>query len=255
MSSSLRRGALAAAAIAFSIASLAACGAGHNAQTLEIKPDNAATTVGDIQIQNAIVITQPDPESTGPAAVSATLFNNGRTDQTLESVTVDGAGKSVELKPAKGEKGGGDGLVVPAGGSLILGGEGNASAVLTDSREALRDGDAQKVTFALSKTGDVSLEAFVVPAESYFSKWGPSDVPAAPGASAQPSQETSGEPADGETPGAPSGDASAPGTDGATGTETGAEAGTETGSATDSAPQDAQDAPDAVDSQEGTAGH
>lgn len=71
MSSSLRRGALAAAAIAFSIASLAACGAGHNAQTLEIKPDNAATSVGDIKVQNAVVITQPDLESTGPAVVSA----------------------------------------------------------------------------------------------------------------------------------------------------------------------------------------
>ncbi|MFH8975962.1 DUF461 domain-containing protein [Streptomyces sp. NPDC017890] len=245
MSSSLRRGALAAAAIAFSIASLAACGAGHNAQTLEIKPDNAATTVGDVQIQNAIVITQPDPESTGPAVVSATLFNNGRTDQTLESITVDGVGEPVELKPAKGEKGGGDGLTVPAGGTLILGGEGNASAVVTGSREAVKDGNAQKVTFALSKTGDVSLEAFVVPAESYFSEWGPSDVPAAPGASAQPSQEGSGEPSDGETSGIASDDESAHGTDEATGTGESAGTGAETdaGSETDAA------------SQEGTAGH
>ncbi|MFC8216163.1 DUF461 domain-containing protein, partial [Streptomyces sp. NPDC057296] len=127
MSSSLRRGALAAAAIAFSIASLAACGAGHNAQSLEIKPDNAATTVGDIQIQNAVVITQPDLESTGPAVVSATLFNNGRSDQTLESITVAGTDKTAELKPAEGQKGG---LTVPAGGRLVVGGEDNAAAVL-----------------------------------------------------------------------------------------------------------------------------
>lgn len=79
MSSSLRRGALAAAAIAFSIASLAACGAGSDAQTLGVKPDNAATTVGDIKVQNALVITQPDATSTGPAVISATVFNNGRT--------------------------------------------------------------------------------------------------------------------------------------------------------------------------------
>jgi copper(I)-binding protein len=204
VSSSLRRGALAAAAIAFSIASLAACGAGHNAQSLEIKPDNAATTVGDIQIQNAVVITQPDLESTGPAVVSATFFNNGRTDQTLESITVDGTDKSAELKPAKGQKGADGGLTVPAGGSLILGGQGNASAVLPSSREAVQDGNAQKITFTFSKTGEVSLEAFVVPAESYFSEWGPSDVPAAPGASAQPSQGESGRPSDGETSGAPS---------------------------------------------------
>ncbi|WP_395576746.1 DUF461 domain-containing protein [Streptomyces sp. BK79] len=243
MSSSLRRGALAAAAIAFSIASLAACGAGHNAQTLEIKPDNAATTVGDLQIQNAIVITQPDLESTGPAVVSATLFNNGRTDQTLESITVDGTGKSAELKPAEGEKGANGGLTVPAGGRLIIGGEGNASAVLPSSREAVQDGNAQRITFTFSKTGEVGLRAFVVPAESYFSGWGPSDVPAAPGASQEPSGDASGEPSDGQTSGTPSDGESAPGTGespaaGAEG-EHDAGTGTETGAATDGASHEA----------------
>jgi copper(I)-binding protein len=102
VSSSLRRGALAAAALAFSIASLAACAAGSNAQTLEIKPDNAATSVGDIKIQNAIVVTQPGTETKGPAVVSATLFNSATTDQTLDSVTVEGAG-TAEVTPAKGE--------------------------------------------------------------------------------------------------------------------------------------------------------
>ncbi|MEU9590220.1 DUF461 domain-containing protein [Streptomyces sp. NPDC048219] len=240
MSSSLRRGALAAAAIAFSIASLAACGAGHNAQTLEVKPDNAATSVGHIKVQNALVITQPDLESTGPAVVSATLFNSGSTDQTLESITV--AGKSAALKPADGGKA----LTVPAGGSLILGGKGNASAVLPSSREAIQDGNAQKTTFAFSETGDVSLRAFVVPAESYFSSWGPTDVPSAPGASAKPSAETSGEPAAGETSGAPA--------DGAT--EGDATDGATEGDATDGASADATGAAaDADAAQEETAGH
>ncbi|WEH17102.1 copper chaperone PCu(A)C [Streptomyces sp. VNUA24] len=192
MSSSLRRGALAAAAIAFSIASLAACAAGNNAQTLEIKPDNAATSVGDIKIQNAIVVTQPGTETKGPAVVSATVFNGATTDQTLESVTVEGAG-TAELTAAKGEGKGGK-IVVPAGGSVILGGENNASAVLTDLTEAVQDGNAQKVTFSFSETGEVGLRAFVVPAEHYFEKWGPSDIPEAPPASASPSEKTSGSP-------------------------------------------------------------
>ncbi|MFB7932633.1 MULTISPECIES: DUF461 domain-containing protein [Streptomyces] len=199
MSSSLRRGALAAAAVAFSIASLAACGAGNSAQTLEIKPDNAATSVGDIKIQNAIVITQPDLESTGPAAISATFFNSGKSAETLESITLPGTGKTAELKPAKGGS-----LSIPAGGSLILGGKGNATASLASSREAVQDGNAQKVTFTFSKTGDVSLRAFVVPAEHYFAEWGPSEVPAAPGASGAPSGSPSGSPAEGES-GAPAG--------------------------------------------------
>ncbi|MGC5564062.1 copper chaperone PCu(A)C [Streptomyces sp. FR-108] len=185
MSSSLRRGSLAAAAIAFSIASLAACGAGNKAQTLEIKPDNAAVTVGELKIQNAVVITQAEPESTGPSAVSATLFNSGDTAQTLESVKVEGVGQAAQLKPAKGT----GKLTVPAGGSLVLGGKGNASAVLENSREAFADGDAHPVTFTFSKTGDVKLEAFVVPAKGFYAEWGPSAAPAA--SSTEPSAEES----------------------------------------------------------------
>ncbi|MGW1912845.1 DUF461 domain-containing protein [Streptomyces sp. NPDC002076] len=174
MSSSLRRGALAASAIAFSIASLAACGAGNDSQTLGIKPDNAATTVGNIKVQNATVITQPDLKSTGPAVVSATLFNQGSTDETLQSIAVAGSTEAVKLTPAKGGS-----LTVPAHGSLILGGPGNASAELPSGRAAVQDGNAQTITFTFSKTGAVSLRAFVVPAAGYFDKWGPSQIPTA----------------------------------------------------------------------------
>ncbi|MEU0335705.1 DUF461 domain-containing protein [Streptomyces sp. NPDC006193] len=215
MSSSLRRGALAASAIVVSIASLAACGAGNNAQTLEIKPDNAAISVGDIKIQNAVVITQPDLKATGPAVISATLFNGGNTDQTLESVTLEGSGTSAELKPAKGQR-----LTVPAGGSLILGGKDNASAVLPSGREAVQDGNAQKVTFTFSRTGKVTLRALVVPATGYFEKWGPSQLPSAsaaasgaPGATASGSAgaSSSGKPEKGdkETPSSGAGETSA----------------------------------------------
>ncbi|WP_172387306.1 DUF461 domain-containing protein [Streptomyces sp. MNP-20] len=218
MSRSLRRGAIAATALAISLASLTACGAGNNAQTIEIKPDNAATAVGDIKIQNAMIITQPDRESTGPAVISATVFNNGRTAQTLESITVDGTGKKAALSPAKGDrpgkKGKGGGLVIPAHGSVVIGGKDNASAVLPSSREAVKDGNAQPVTFGFDKTGDVKLKTFVVPAESYFEKWGPSELPKAPDAkpsgspsgkpSGQPSGKPSGKPSEGAS-GSPSG--------------------------------------------------
>lgn len=202
MSSSLRRGALAAATIAFSIASLAACGAGNDAQTLEVKPDNAAVSVGDIKVQNALVITQPLTESgseaPGPAVIAATLFNTGIKAQTLDSVSVDGAG-SVTLTPAKGK----GKLVVPAGGSLVLGGKGNASAALADPA-GITDGNAQKVTFTFSTTGGVSLSAFVVPADSYFTKWGPTSIPSTPAAGAtatgsaspKPGKSTSATPTD-----------------------------------------------------------
>ncbi|MFJ9117912.1 DUF461 domain-containing protein [Streptomyces sp. NPDC102394] len=209
MSSSLRRGALAAAAIAFSIASLAACGAGSDAQTLQVKPDNAAVKVGDIQVQNALIITQPDPQASGPAVISATLFNNGATAQTVDAITLPNVNQTAEVKPAKGN----GKLVVPAHGSVVIGGQGNASAVLPSGREAVQDGSVRKITFTFSKTGDVSLRGFVVPAESYFTKWGPSTVPTtAP--SATPTKGASGSPspsnsASASAPATPTGSASA----------------------------------------------
>ncbi|MEU1329921.1 copper chaperone PCu(A)C [Streptomyces sp. NPDC005865] len=182
MSRSLRRGALAATAIAFSLASLSACAAGNNAQTMEVKPDNAAISVGDIKIQNALVITQPDKEAQGPAAVSATIFNAGDKPQKLNSISVEGADSKAKLargKEDKVSKPNGP-LTIPAGGSLVIGGKDNASALVAGAGEEVKDGNAQRITFAFSRTGDVKMEAFVVPADSYFTKWGPSQVPQAP---------------------------------------------------------------------------
>lgn len=197
MSSSLRRGTLAATALVLSIAPLSACAAGTNAQTLEVKPDNAATSVGDIKLQNVNVITQPEATATGPAVITGKVFNNGDTAQELKSVKLIGKNTTVKLTPAKGS----GPLVVPARGSVILGGKGNASAVLPSGREGLKDGEQLQLAFTFGSTGDVRIGAFVVPAKSYFKEWGPSEgatatqsgKPGAPGtkpsgsASAKPS--------------------------------------------------------------------
>ncbi|MFI0818919.1 DUF461 domain-containing protein [Streptomyces sp. NPDC021098] len=209
MSSSLRRGALAAAAIVVSVAPLSACGAGNDAQTLEVKPDNAATSVGDIKIQNATVVTQPDRTAKGPAVVTARIFNNGDRDETITAVTLPDAKATAKLHPAKGAAKGASKIVVPAGGSVALGGAGNASAVVPDGREAARDGDAQRIVFDLSSTGNVPITAFVVPATSYFKGWGPSELPTpAPSATrgGTPSGGPSAKPGD-QTPGGKPSDA------------------------------------------------
>ncbi|GHI88332.1 DUF461 domain-containing protein [Streptomyces xanthophaeus] len=208
MSRSLRRGALAASAVVFSIASLAACAAGQHAETLQIKPDNAATTKGDIKIQNAVVITQgeKDKKGPGPAAVSATLFNAGSEAQTLDSVTLPGGKAKVALKAAEGT----GKVTVPAGGSLVLGGKGNASAVV-EGAEALEDGNVQKVVFQLSSTGSVELDAFVVPGTGIYEGFGPTAAPAAASPSGSPSGTPSGSPSgspSGAASGSPSGSAS-----------------------------------------------
>ncbi|MCS0638764.1 DUF461 domain-containing protein [Streptomyces sp. LP05-1] len=180
MSRSLRRGTIAATAIVISIASLSACGAGNDAQTLQIRPDNAATTVGHIKIQNATVITQGQPGTEGPAVVSARLFNDGAKDQTLEGVELPGADAPVKLSPAQGS----GPVTVPAHGSLMLGGENNPSAVIENPNEAAVNGDVREVVFKLSETGDVKLQAFVVPASGYYQDFGPTGAPSAPASGA-----------------------------------------------------------------------
>ncbi|WP_030300797.1 hypothetical protein [Streptomyces katrae] len=225
MSRSLRRGALAATAIVFSIASLAACGAGNNAETLQIKPDNAAVTKGDIKIQNALVITQAEKGKKGPAAVSATVFNSGDKPQTLDAITLPGGKSKVVLKGAEGAAGK---VTVPAGGSVVIGGKGNASAVI-EGGEAVQNGNAQKVVFQLSKTGDVEMEAFVVPGSGMYAGFGPTEAPAAaPGST--PSGSPSGTPS-----GSPSGSPATTPSGAASGTPSGAASGSPSGSPSHSA--------------------
>lgn len=238
MSRSLRRGTLAASAIAFSIASLAACGAGNDAQTLGVRPDNAATSIGKITIQNATVVTQPKAGAGGPAVVTAKVFNNGGSKQTLDAITLPDSGTTVKITPAKGK----GPVTVPAGGSILIGGEGNASAVIDGGDEAARNGDAQRVVFQFSDTGDVELDAFVVPATGPFTGFGPSALPTpSASASGSPSGSASGSPsgtADGET-GTPGGEAGeTPGGTAEEGTAEGADQGTDQGdeaTATDAA--------------------
>jgi len=186
----------------FSIASLAACAAGNDAATLQVRPDSAATTSGDISIQNANLITQPEHNAEGPAVLSATLFNEGTKQQTLDSVTLPGTSASVKLHAAKGS----GPVVVPAGGRVVLGGKGNASAVIENGRATAPNGSVQNVVFKFSSTGEVPLGVAVVPATSFFTDFGPSSLPVAP---ASPATKPTGS----ATPGKPGSGNDAPAQD------------------------------------------
>ncbi|MGW4205850.1 DUF461 domain-containing protein [Streptomyces sp. NPDC004726] len=188
----LRRGALAVTAVALSFTALTACGAGNNAQSLGIKPDTAAVTVDSISIQNSNVITQPTTGAKGPAVVSATIFNAARTDQTLTSITLPGNAGTVKLSPASGS----GAVTVPAEGSIVIGGKGNASAVIDNGEALTRNlGGVQEVVFRLSNTGDVKIKSFIVPATRDFVGFGPSSIPSPPPtATPSPSGSPSGQP-------------------------------------------------------------
>ncbi|WBB58458.1 hypothetical protein O7599_22810 [Streptomyces sp. WMMC500] len=238
MSSSIRRGTLAATALALSLAALTACGAGNNAETLKINPDNARVTAGDIRIQNAVVITPREAE--GPAAVSARIFNSGARDQTLDRLTLADNGEELELS---GENAQG-GVVVPAGGSVMLGGEGNASAVLPDGHDA-GQGTTKKLSFEFSGEGEVRLSAFVVADEGEYAPWAATESP-----SPVETGTSSPDAEPGET-----GETGEPGEDAGTGTD--AAEGTESTEGTDgtgdaSTPPDADATESATDGTAGT---
>ncbi|GAA4686374.1 hypothetical protein GCM10023347_47190 [Streptomyces chumphonensis] len=176
--SSLRRGAVAAAVLALSSLSLAGCGAGFDAGTNQIRPDNVLKRVGDIQLQNVTVITSEDAD--GPASITARIFNGGDEDETLGGISFrsDGGTGTFVLSPADGGS-----LTVPAGGHLMLGGEGNASAIVQNAGDQdITDGEAQQLTFELSATGDIDVRALVFPAEDItYEEWGPSASPSGDG--------------------------------------------------------------------------
>lgn len=179
MSRSLRRGAL-AAALALSLAPLTACAAGNSAQTTEVRPDTAGAAVGVIQILNAVVLTPPQTQATGPASVSARVYNNGSQKQTIDSIQVGSAQAKLS------DKDGGQTITVPAQGSVLIGGKGNAAATLPNLPAATKDGDFQPVVFDLSQTGAVSVTTPVQPATGYYASYGPSVTPS-PSASASAS--------------------------------------------------------------------
>jgi hypothetical protein len=228
VSSSLRRGALAAVLAVTIVPLAAACGTGSDPQTLEIKPDSVATSVGDVSIQNAYIVTEPQGAGSGPAAITARVFNNGDAAQTLDSISVQGASGQVTIAKADGASGP---LTIPAHGSVTLGGKGNPSAQLADSTGVV-DGDFQNTVFDFSRTGQVAIAPSVVPAKQFFSSYGPT-APASPsptGGAAFPSTSASGSPS-GSPVGLASGSPSA-----STGAKTGTTTGTTTGAKKSGAP-------------------
>jgi hypothetical protein len=210
---SLRRGILAAALALAASGALSSCAASNDAATLDVKPDLADTTVGNIKVQNAVVIV-PEDDPTAPAAVSAAVINLGKRAQTLQSVTVQGSSAPFDLAGPGGKTGP---ITVPANGSVLLGGRGNASASLpgTAGPDTTALGGYRTVTFKLSTTGEVKIRATVVPADDYYAPFAatPQATPAAsasPGASASGS--ASGKPSSSTGPsssGAPSSSSSA----------------------------------------------
>ncbi|NJP65991.1 DUF461 domain-containing protein [Streptomyces spiramenti] len=175
MSSSLRRGGLAATAVFTLIPLTAACGAGLNAETNLVQPPNASRQIDDVKIESINVVLSED----GPAAVTGRIFNDSTEPLTLLSITLPDSGEEFELVPVEGEST----LEIPAKGSIGLGGEGNAGAFVTDAEGAgVLLGNAQALVFDIQEVGTAELRATVVPmvgvdgAFAHYELWGPDGI-------------------------------------------------------------------------------
>ncbi|MGW3179641.1 DUF461 domain-containing protein [Kitasatospora sp. NPDC001119] len=215
MSRSLRRGSIAALA-AIAIASLSSCAAGNTPDTLQIKPDNAAATLGtNLRLNNIVVVTGEGAsgDHTGPANVVVNIANTADAPAELQSVTVGGA--ATTFADAAGAPL--SGIVVPARGAVVIGGQGNPSA--TAASATVHVGGFAPTVFTFKDGQKVEAQAAVSPdsgadGRGLYKGFGPTPSPTAtPAKTTTPGATTPGAtaPAPGATtPGAPATGAAVP---------------------------------------------
>ncbi|MFJ5230675.1 DUF461 domain-containing protein [Kitasatospora sp. NPDC088391] len=182
MSRSLRRGAAAALVLA-AIVPLSACGAGNEPATLQIKPDNAATSVGNAKLNNIVVVAPAGSagEYSGPATVTVNIANTGTVEDVLTGVTI--AGAPAKLADASGAPV--SGITLKPGQSVLLGAAGAPSAQAASVKVSV--GGYTPTAFTFKTAGQVSSDALVHPASDLYKGFGPKDAAkpsAAPSASA-----------------------------------------------------------------------
>jgi len=164
---------LGAGALALLMPAIAGCEAGNGAPTLMFHAASAGaqTVVNGIRITNVFVLGAPSG-STLPAGSSASLFlslfNDGATDDTLQSISAAGAA-SVTLA--------GGTVALPSETPVNLTGP-QPSAVLNNLSAPLPSGGYVKVTMQFKNAGPVTLQVPVEPQSYYWATYSP--APSAP---------------------------------------------------------------------------
>ncbi|MFD8594763.1 DUF461 domain-containing protein [Kitasatospora sp. NPDC059646] len=171
MSRSLRRGAAAALVLA-AIVPLSACAAGNDADTLQIKPDNAATSIGnEVKLNNIVVVAPAGSagEYSGPVAVTANIANTApKDDLVLTSVKVGGTAATLtDEHGAQVSQ-----ITIKAGQSVLLGGKDGAAGAQVSGAK-LSVGGYADTTFTFKTAGEVSAPANVQPASGLYQGFGP----------------------------------------------------------------------------------
>jgi hypothetical protein len=166
VSLSLRRGALATAAVLAFVPLAAGCGAGFDAGSEQVKPDNTSATIGQLSLLNVSVVLD---QSTNQALVTGTVANNGSGSDQLEEVTAGGHEAKL-AQPSRGSTSDAANLTaaipatvtslpIPGGQTLRLGSTGMAMATVSGSGLSL--GRFVSVTFDFANAGTTTVQALV----------------------------------------------------------------------------------------------
>ena len=167
--SAARRLLLGAGVLAVLTPAIAGCEAGNGAPTLEFHAASggAQTVFNGIRINNVFVLGAPSG-ATVPSGSSASLFlslyNGGKSADTLESITAAGTASSISVT--------GSPVTLPAFSAVDLTGP-QPTAVLNDLTTSLTSGTTVPVTLTFAHAGSVTLQVPVEPQSYYWTTYSP----------------------------------------------------------------------------------
>jgi copper(I)-binding protein len=147
---------------------LAGCEAGNNAPTLSFHPssDTAATTVGDLAIQNVFVLGAPLGRNLiagQSAGLFLTMVNNHGAPDTLLSISAPGTAASVAL-PAS--------TAVVYGRPVFFSGP-RPQVVLTNLTRSLTSGSTIRIVLTFQKAGPITMLVPVFARAAHFITYAP----------------------------------------------------------------------------------
>jgi len=163
----LRRCAVAAVKVAFSMLLLAGCAA-LNRPEVSREHNYGDVTIGDLHVRAVRPVKASDDRAVG---VVATIVNYGPPD-VLREVTVTAGhanGLAGTVTPLRAEPN----LSIAAGAVIRLGGPGNPRILLPDPQRHLRAGRVATVTLSFVVAGAAAVEAIVEEPGAYLAPFAP----------------------------------------------------------------------------------
>lgn len=189
------RAGLAATAVVLAVAPFAAaCGAGFNSASEDVKPNAAAGQVGDIKVNNVWVIVD---KNSGTAEVIGAVTNTGDAPDQLTGVTAGDSQVTFAPAPAgstgsdttgSGVKVAADGVTIPGSQSVTFGEQGSPGLSIVGG--GLTAGRFATVKLTFAQAGTLTLTAEVEPDTGLFVGYDPATYQS-PSPSPSPSEANS----------------------------------------------------------------